>query len=108
MKKIYVDPKTFACHMENANERIEVRTDVFDGMSDQDIEMYRLVPEGYKWTDEITGLSYTGQAVMPLENAESYIFKQLRTDSEANAQAAEKNAADIAYISMMTGVDLNE
>lgn len=108
MKTIYVDPKIFVCHMENASGRIEIRTDVFDGMSDQDIELYRFVPEGYKWVDELTGESFTGQAVMPIDSGERALFKELRQADSTNAQTAAKNSADITYISMMTGVNLDE
>lgn len=108
MKKIYVDPKTFACHMEDASGRIEIRTDVFDGMSDQDIELYRFVPEGYKWVDELTGESFTGQAVMPIDSAERALIKELHQADNTNAQAVAQNSADITYISMMMGVNLDE
>ena len=108
MKTIYVDPKTFACHMEDASGRIEIRTDVFDGMSDQDIELYRFVPEGYKWVDELTGESFTGQAVMPIDSGERTLIKELHQADDTNAQTAAKNSADITYISMMTGVNLDE
>lgn len=87
---------------------IEIRTDVFDGMSDQDIELYRFVPEGYKWIDELTGESFTGQAVMPIDSAERALIKELRQANSTNAQTVAQNSADITYISMMTGVNLDE
>ena len=87
---------------------IEIRTDVFDGMSDQDIELYRFVPEGYKWVDELTGESFTGQAVMPIDSGERTLIKELHQADDTNAQTAAKNSADITYISMMTGVNLDE
>ena len=108
MKTIYVNPKTFVCHMEDASGRIEIRTDVFDGMSDQDIELYRFVPEGYKWVDESTGESFTGQAVMPIDSVERTLIKELRQADDTNAQSVAQNSADITYISMMTGVNLDE
>ena len=115
MKTIYIDPETFVCHMEQdeTGGRLKRRTDVFDGMSDQDIMGYRLVPEGYKWTDPDSGESYSGQHVMPVNYAMGGVIREFRRDlkgvegqTAANAQAAEQNAADIVYISMMTGVEL--
>ena len=108
MKTIYINPTTFACSMTEKEGYLVKRTDVFDGMSDQDIEMYRFVPEGYKWIDELTGESFTGQAVMPIDSGERALIKELRQADSTNAQTAAKNSADITYISMMTGVNLDE
>lgn len=66
MKTIYVDTTTFVCHMEASDGLLEIRTSVFDGMSDQEIEGYRFVPEGYRWEDPDSGESFTGQHVMPV------------------------------------------
>lgn len=108
MKTIYIDPETYICYMEQdeTNTRLERQTDVFDGMSDQDIELYRFVPDGCRWTDPDTGLTYSGQHVAPIESGEGAVIRALRQDTAANTQAAEQNAADIVYISMMTGVEL--
>ena len=108
MKTIYINPTTFACSMTEKEGYLVKRTDVFDGMSDQDIELYRFVPEGYKWVDELTGESFTGQAVMPIDSDERAITKELRQADSTNAQTAAKNSADITYISMMTGVNVDE
>ena len=108
MKTIYINPTTFACSMTKTEDYLVERTDVFDGMSDQDIELYRFVPEGYKWVDELTGESFTGQAVMPIDSGERTLIKELRQADSTNAQTAAKNSADITYISMMTGVNLDE
>ena len=108
MKTIYINPTTFACSVEKIEDYLVKRTDVFDGMSDQDIELYRFVPEGYKWVDELTGESFTGQAVMPIDSGERALIKELQQADSVNAQTAAKNSADITYISMMTGVNLDE
>ena len=108
MKTIYINPTTFACSMTEKEGYLVKRTDVFDGMRDQDIELYRFVPEGYKWVDELTGESFTGQAVMPIDSGERTLIKELRQADDTNAQTAAKNSSDITYISMMTGVNLDE
>lgn len=108
MKTIYINPTTFACSMTETEGYLVKRTDVFDGMSDQDIELYRFVPEGYKWIDEFTGENFTGQAVMPIDSVERTLIKELHQADDTNAQAAAQNSADITYISMMTGVNLDE
>ena len=69
MKTVYVDKESFICFMEQDGSRIEIRTDLFDGMSDSEIESYRFVPDGYRWTDPDSGESYTGQHAMPVNHA---------------------------------------
>ena len=108
MKTIYIKATNVAGSMTEKEGYLVKRTDVFDGMSDQDIELYRFVPEGYKWVDELTGESFTGQAVMPIDSVERTLIKEWRQADNTNAQTAAKNSADITYISMMTGVNLDE
>lgn len=50
MKTIYID-SDFMCHLENAEGRTEVGTDVFDGIVDAAIFYYRYIPQGEEWTD---------------------------------------------------------
>lgn len=50
MKTIYID-SDFMCHLENAEGRTEVETDVFDGIVDAAIPYYRYIPQGEEWTD---------------------------------------------------------
>lgn len=108
MKTIYINPTTFACSMTEKEGYLVKRTDVFDGMSDQDIELYRFVPEGSKWVDDMTGETYTGQHVMPIDSGERALFQSLMSETATHNVALEKNAADIVYLSMMAGVNLDE
>ena len=39
----------------------------YNGMSDQAIESYRFVPEGYKWVDHDSNESYTGKHVVLID-----------------------------------------
>lgn len=39
------------CHLEDAQGRTEVQTDVFDGIVDGAIPYYRYIPQGEEWTD---------------------------------------------------------
>lgn len=50
MKTIYLD-SDYMCHLENAQGRTEVETDVFDGIVDEAIPYYRYIPQDEEWTD---------------------------------------------------------
>lgn len=50
MKTIYIDSE-YMCHLENADGRTEVQTDVFDGVVDGAIPYYRYIPDGAEWTN---------------------------------------------------------
>lgn len=50
MKTIYLD-SDYMCHLENADGRTEVQTDVFDGVVDGAIPYYRYIPNGAEWTN---------------------------------------------------------
>lgn len=51
MKTIYIDNQ-YMCHLENAEGRTEVQTDVFDGVVDGAIPYYRYIPQGESYTDK--------------------------------------------------------
>lgn len=87
MKNIYVDKETFICFMEPSESRIEVQTDVFDGMSDNEIECYRFVPNGYRWIDPDGGDRYTGQHVMPVNYGRGGSIRTLQANFENIAEA---------------------
>lgn len=48
MKTIYIDSE-YMCHLENADGRTEVQTDVFDGVVDTVIPYYRYIPQGEEY-----------------------------------------------------------
>ena len=50
MKTIYID-SDYMCHLENADGRTEVQTDVFDSVVDEAIPYYRYIPDGVEWTN---------------------------------------------------------
>ena len=58
MKTIYLD-ENYMCHLENAEGRTAVETDVFDGSVDGAIPYYRYIPQGQTWTDT-RGREYHG------------------------------------------------
>lgn len=39
------------CHLDDAQGRTSIETDVFDGVGDATIPYYRFIPQGEKWTD---------------------------------------------------------
>ena len=51
MRTIYLDAD-FMCHLEDAQGRQAVETDVFDGIADAAIPYYRFIPQGEEYTDK--------------------------------------------------------
>ena len=84
MRTIYIDAD-YVCHLENDGTMIEVQTDTFDNISDEEIKGYRYIPYGYTWVRD-DGITFHGLMVSPcrdiretmLEVAMSYL-----TDEEA-------------------------
>ena len=58
MKTIYLDSE-YMCHLENAEGRIEIQTDVFDSIDDNAIPYYRYIPQDKTWVDS-RGRTYHG------------------------------------------------
>lgn len=50
MKTIYLD-NDYVCHLESAEGRTVVETNVFDGVVDAAIPYYRYIPKDTEWTD---------------------------------------------------------
>lgn len=63
---IYLD-SDFVCHLENADGRQAVETDVFDGKEKAFIEGYRFIPEGQTWT-RADGAVFHGLMVSPAKD----------------------------------------
>ena len=63
MKTIYLD-NDYICHLENDGTMQEVPTDVFDGMTDEEIKGYRFIPFGQEWTRN-DGIVFTGIMIAP-------------------------------------------
>ena len=51
MKTIYIDSE-YMCHLENADGRIQVQTDVLDEVVDGAIPYYRYIPDGAEWIND--------------------------------------------------------
>lgn len=64
MREIYVDPKSFKCHIANDGTMVAVETEFFDGICDAYVEGYRYVPAGDTWTRE-DGAVFTGEMIAP-------------------------------------------
>ena len=63
MRKTYID-SDFKCHVTNDGTMREVETDAFDGMCDDYIEGFRLVPFGESWTRS-DGTVFYGEMIAP-------------------------------------------
>ena len=65
---IYID-SDYICHIDNADGRRAIETDVFDGQSKAYIEGYRFVPAGESWT-RADGVQFNGLMISPAKNYE--------------------------------------
>lgn len=104
MKTIYSDPVTYQAFLEQsaAGNRIATETGVFDGMSDEEINTQRYVPQGYVFTDPATGLHYHGQATMPMETFEGSMAARVQ---EAVDGVTELQLAMAEMYEMMAGAE---
>lgn len=64
--KIYIDSE-YLCHVENAEGRLPIETDFFDGKCKSFIESYRYIPDGKSWTRK-DGTVFRGIMVSPVIN----------------------------------------
>lgn len=80
MKIIYVDNDTYRIRMTRQNEsQMRFETSYFDQSTDEEIEnSWLFVPAGHRYLDPTTGYSYSGEATVPIENAERYVVKETR------------------------------
>lgn len=81
MKTIYIEPETYIVHMEQNEEGtlIAYDTNVFDGMADENIVLYRFVPQGYKYKDPVSGLTYSGMHMMPIKTETDVLIERFNT-----------------------------
>ena len=63
---IYLD-SDYVCHLDNAQGRRAIETDVFDGQPKAYIEGYRYVPQGETWTRS-DGVQFQGLMVSPAKD----------------------------------------
>lgn len=65
MRTVYLD-ENFCCHLENNEDGswMEFATDKLDHLAPEVIESYRLIPEGYSWTN-LDGVTFQGEMVAP-------------------------------------------
>lgn len=68
MRTIYIDDD-YMCHLEDAQGRTEIQTDVFDGTVDEAIQFYRYIPQGKEWADS-KGRILHGLFVQATDSAE--------------------------------------
>ena len=63
MKTIYVDTNTYDVSMKEKDGYLPFETDLFNYLSDKDIEAQFYVPIGYTYEDPISGETYTGEYI---------------------------------------------
>ena len=64
---VYLD-NDYKCHIQPGEGRIAVITDQFDGICEEVIEGYRMVPAGETWTQE-DGTAFAGEMVTPWKDS---------------------------------------
>ena len=75
MMTVYLDAN-FCCHIDPAEGRIAYETDFFEGKENQ-IESYRIVPEGQVWI-RADGQPFMGLMITPVASPEgTTLFEQL-------------------------------
>lgn len=76
MKTIYLD-SDYMCHLEDAQGRTPIETDVFDGTVDGAIPYYRYIPQGEEWTNPKSGAVLHGLFIQATDsNAIDRIIQQ--------------------------------
>lgn len=105
MMKLYVDGD-YMCHVNHADGRIEIETDIFDGKCDQYIEGFRLVPEGRTWIRD-DGVVFEGFMLAP--GMDIRILDAAQTEYEAaQSTIAELDEAllDAEYLLLTGGYEM--
>lgn len=90
---VFIDAE-YRCHVSDDGTMLPVETDAFNGMSDEYIEGFRLIPEGHTWVRE-DGIHFTGEMIAPHKDYVELLGKQLLRDQAKLADA--ENALAIMY-----------
>ena len=77
---VFIDAE-YRCHVSDDGTMLPVETDAFDGMSDEYIEGFRLIPEGHTWVRE-DGIEFVGEMLAPHRDYVELMGKQLMYDQE--------------------------
>lgn len=97
MKTVYVNTDTYDVSMKEKDGYLPFETDLFNYLSDKDIEAQFYVPIGYTYEDPISGETYTGEyictkASMPtLQNIAEIRNKAEQAVNTANAAQESTN-----------------
>ena len=97
MKTIYVNTNSYDVSMKEKDGYLPFETDLFNYLSDKDIEAQFYVPIGYTYEDPISGETYTGEYVctkasMPtLQNIAEIRNKAEQAVNTANAAQESTN-----------------
>ena len=77
---VFIDAE-YRCHVSDDGTMLPVETDAFDGMSDEYIEGFRLIPEGHTWVRE-DGIEFVGEMLAPHRDYVELMGKQLMYEQE--------------------------
>ena len=90
---IYID-SDFVCHLENADGRTAVETDLFNGKCQKYIEGFRYVPEGKIWTRS-DGVAFHGMMVSPIIDSRFLLVAQAQYEEDKSQMEDMQNALEI-------------
>lgn len=93
MKTIYLD-SDYICHLTPSEDRTLYETSYFDGMCDNYILGYRLVPEGETWTRE-DGHVFHGFMVCPAAPLNELILQQNQYETDLENMLPLEDVADL-------------
>lgn len=96
---IYID-SDYKCYTTEADSRIAVETEVFDGKCKTFVEGMRFVPAGSVWTRE-DGKQFNGEMVSPWRDS------QFLVTAQAGYEEAAAELQDMQEALNLLGVDAN-
>lgn len=94
MKTVYVNTDTFDISMTEREGFTPFETDLFNYMSDSDIEAQYYVPRGYSWVNPVSGEKYTGEYICTragmMTNQDLALIRKTAATASTAAQSAQK------------------
>lgn len=98
---IYID-NDYKCHVGDAEGRVAVETDFFNGKCNEFIEGYRFIPKGASWTRS-DGEVFTGVMAAPWKPYSEFqlaqqVYEQVQAQQEENLKQIEDMKAALELL----------
>lgn len=123
MKTVYVNVSTFDVSMTQKAGLTAITTDLFDRMSDKDIEAQFYIPKGYSYIDPVSGEKFTGEyvrtksgmatlsnlaSIRSLASAANETANTAKDSAAANATGLDSVDAQSTYTAIMTSTIIGD